>query len=303
MTMLKRSLKWTATGLAAVIALLIVAVGALYVRGQSRLNGKYSVPNDIVLIPKDAESLKRGEHMVTVLCTGCHGENLSGADFFNDASLGTIHSTNLTPGAGGIGSSYADADFVRLLRHGVRPDGTSVFVMPSPDYFFLSDQDLGSIIAYLRTLQPVDQHWEPKQFTVMGNALIGAGMFDVLLMAERIDHARPRPVAPAMAVTSEYGGHLVQLNGCRQCHGKQLSGGKVDDPTIDLAAPNLTQAGAIASWTATDFVHAMRSGTTPAGYRLNEAMPWKQYAKMNDDELNAIFLYLHSLPKLPTTSQ
>ncbi len=301
--MLKRTLKWAGMALAAIVALVIITIGALYVRGQSRLDNRYTVPSDRVSIPTDAASLKRGKHLAGVLCTGCHGPNLGGTKFFNNASLGTIHSTNLTAGTGGIGAHYTDADYVRTLRHGVRPDGTSVFVMPSPDYYYLSDEDLGSIIAYLRTLQPVDQSWGPKQFTVLGNVLIGVGMFDALLMAERIDPMRPRPVAPAIAVTIDYGGYLAQLNGCRQCHGQQLSGGKVDDPTIDMAAPNLTPAGVIASWTAADFVQAMRSSTTPARYKLNEAMPWKQYAKMTDDELNAIFLYLRSLPKLQTTVQ
>ena len=165
--MLKRILKWIGISLIAVVAMSIIAIGALYVRGQSRLNEKYNVPSDPVSIPKDAESLKRGEHLVVVLCTGCHGENLAGTDFFNDASLGSIHSANLTAGIGGIGANYTDADFVRTLRHGVRPDGTSVFVMPSPDYAYLSDQDLGSIIAYLRTVPPVNQTWEPKRFTLL----------------------------------------------------------------------------------------------------------------------------------------
>lgn len=301
--MLKRILKWIGISLIAVVAMSIIAIGALYVRGQSRLNEKYNVPSDPVSIPKDAESLKRGEHLVGVLCTGCHGENLAGTDFFNDASLGSIHSTNLTTGIGGIGANYTDADFVRTLRHGVRPDGTSVFVMPSPDYAYLSDQDLGSIIAYLRTVPPVNQTWEPKRFTLLGNTLIGAGMFDALLMAARIEHTGPRPVAPAIGITEDYGRYLVRLNGCRQCHGQQLSGGKVDDPTIDMTAPNLTPAGAIAGWSSDAFIQTLRTGITPAGKALNNAMPWKSYAKMSDDELKAIFVYLQALPPLPTTTQ
>ncbi len=301
--MYKKILTWIGVGLAVVVTLLIGAGGILYERGQSRFNQRYDVQTEDVAIPHDAETLERGEHLVGVLCAGCHGENLAGADFFNDASLGAIHSPNLTAGDGGIGSTYTDVDFVRTLRHGVRPTGTSVFVMPSPDYYYLSDQDLGSIIAYLRTAPPVDQGWGPKQFTVLGNMLIGAGVFDALFMANRIDHVGPRPVAPAIGVTKEYGGYLVRLNGCRQCHGQQLSGGKVDDPTLDMQAPNLTSAGALAAWSMDDFIKAMRSGTTPAGYRLNQAMPWKNYAKMSDGELQAIFLYLQSLAPLPTTVQ
>lgn len=301
--MLNRMLKWTGISVAVAVAVLIIAIGLLYIRGQSRLNEKYNVPNDPISISTNAESLKRGEHLVGVLCTGCHGQNLAGTDFFNDANLGRIHSANLTVGMGGIGASYTDADFVHTLRYGVRPDGTSIFVMPSADYYYLSDQDLGSIVAYLRTVPPVNQTWGSKQFTLLGNAMIGAGMFDALLMAARIERAGPRPVAPAIGVTVDYGGYLVRLNGCRQCHGQQLSGGKVDDPTIDMSAPSLTQAGALTTWSSDQFIHTMRTGKTPAGKPLNEAMPWKNYAKMSDDELKAIFMYLHALSKLPTTTQ
>lgn len=301
--MFKKILKWIGVGFGVVVGLLLIAAGVLYFRGQSRFSQTYAVPVENVTIPSDAASLERGRHLAALLCSGCHGENLAGTDFFNDPGLGTIHAKNLTGGQGGIGASYTDADFVRTLRHGVRPDGTSVFVMPSKDFHYLSDQDLGSIIAYLRTIPPVDQEWGPKQFTLMGNVLIGVGAFDNFLMADLIDHTGPRPAAPPIGVTKEYGNYLVRLNGCRQCHGPQLSGGKVDDPTSNLLGPNLTPGGELAAWSVADFIATLRTGVTPAQHTLNDMMPWKTYGKMSDDELTAVFLYLQSLPKLATTTQ
>ena len=302
--MFKRILKWIGIGLGIVVVLALVAVGVMYFRGQSRFNQTYAVQVENVAVPSDAASLERGKHLVTLLCSGCHGENLAGTAFFNDPGLGTIHAKNLTSGKGGIGASYTDADFVRTLRHGVRPDGTSVFVMPSRDFHYLSDQDLGSIIAYLRTVPPVDQEWAPKQFTPMGNVLIGVGVFDNFMMADQIDHTGPRPAAPTIGVTKEYGDYLARLNGCRHCHGQQLSGGKVDDPTINLLGPNLTPGGELAAWSAADFINTMRTGVTPSDHHLSEVMPWKTFgSQMSDDELKAIFLYLQSLPRLATTTQ
>lgn len=302
--MLVKMLKWIGIGLVGVIVVLLVAAGALLLRSQSRFNQTYSVPAEVVAIPTDAASLERGKHLTAMLCSGCHGENLAGTEFFNDPGLGRIHALNLTRGADGIGATYSDADFVRVLRHGVRPNGTSIFAMPSKDFHHLSDQDLGSIIAYLKTAPPVDQSWEPKQFTLFGNMLMGLGVFDNMMMADLIDHTGPRPTAPAIGVTKEYGGYLVQLNGCRQCHGQQLSGGKVDDPTIDMRGPNLTPAGELAAWRDADFIKTIRTGTTPSGRPLSEVMPWKHYGtRMTDDELKAIFLYLQALPKLATTTQ
>lgn len=302
--MFKRILKWAGIAALVVVVLLAVAVGVLYLRGQSRFQQTYAVPNDAVAIPDDAASLARGQHLAAMLCSGCHGENLAGTDFFDDASLGVIHASNLTSGQGGIGAAFTDADFVRILRHGVRPDGTSVFVMPAKDFHYLSDADLGSLIAYLRSAPPVDQAWGPKHFTLLGNVLIGVGAFDNLLMAEQIDHSGPRPVAPAIGVTEEYGDYLTRLNGCRQCHGQQLSGGKVDDPTINMLSPNLTPGGELAAWSEADFVQTLRTGVTPAGRPLSEVMPWKLYgSQMSDDELRAVFRYLQSLPPLATTTQ
>jgi len=301
--MFKKILKWIGIGFGVVVSLLVIAAGVLYFRGQSRFSQTYAVPVENVAIPNDAASLERGKHLAAVLCSGCHGDNLAGADFFNDPGLGTIHAKNLTSGQGGVGASYTDADFVRTLRHGVRPDGTSVFVMPSRDFYYLNDQDLGSIIAYLRTVPPVDQEWGPKQFTLMGNVLIGLGVFDNFMMADQIDHSGPRPAEAPIGVTQEYGNYLVRLNGCRQCHGPQLSGGKVDDPTSNLLGPNLTPGGELATWSDADFIKTIRTGVTPSDHHLSEVMPWKIYAKMTDDELKAVLLYLHSLPKLATTTQ
>ncbi len=301
--MFKKILKWIGIGFGVVVILLVITAGVMYFRGQSRFNQTYVVQVENIAIPSDAASLERGRHLVALLCSGCHGENLAGTDFFNDPGLGTIHAKNLTSGKGGIGASYTDVDFVRTLRHGVRPDGTSVFIMPAKDFHYLSDQDLGSIIAYLRTIPPVNQEWGPKQFTLIGNVLMGVGAFDNFMMADLIDHTGPRPAAPAVGVTKEYGDYLVRLNGCRNCHGQQLSGGKVDDPTINLLGPNLTPGGELAAWSEADFIQTIHTGITPSGHHLSEVMPWKIYAKMTDDELQAVFLYLQSLPKLATTTK
>lgn len=301
--MLKKILKWVGIVLGVIVLLLVIAAGVLYFRAESKFNKTYQVQVEQVAIPTDAASVERGKHLVTVMCEGCHGENLAGTAFFDDPSLGSIHAKNLTGGKGGIQTFYKDADFVRTLRHGVRPDGTSVFIMPAADFHYLSDQDLGSIIAYLKTVPPVDQEWGPKQFTFFAHMLLGMGAFDQFIMAEQIDQTGPRPVAPAVGVTAEYGGYLVTLNGCRHCHGQQLSGGKVDDPSVTLLGPNLTPGGELAAWSDADFIKTLRTGVTPAGHTLNDAMPWKEFRNLSDDELKAIFMYLQSQPKLATTTQ
>lgn len=301
--MLKKVLKWIGIVLGVIIILLLIGAGGLYFRAQSRLNQTYNVQVENVSIPTDTASIERGKHIASVVCVGCHGQDLGGTEFFNDPSLGAIHAKNLTTGKGGIGSYYKDTDYVRTLWHGVNPDGKTVFVMPAYNFHYLSEQDLGAIIAYLKSVPPVDKEWAPRKFALMGTLLIGAGMFDSQISAEQIDQTAPRPVAPAIGVTKEYGDYLITLGDCRNCHGKQLAGGKIPDPTMDVRTPNLTPGGELVAWSDADFIKTIRTGVTPSGHQLSDNMPWKDFSKLTDDELKAIFLYLQAQPKLPTATQ
>jgi hypothetical protein len=136
----------------------------------------------------------------------------------------------------------------------------------------------------------------------MAKVLYGLGAFGDLLYAEVIPHDT-RPPAPPEGVTVEYGEYLVNANGCRSCHGKELSGGKSPDPDAPLG-PNLTPGGALASWSEEEFLHTMRTGFTPDERQLDPAyMPWPYLGRMSDDEWSAIWLYLQSQPALSTTTK
>ncbi len=79
---------------------------------------------------------------------------MGGADFFNDPALAVIDAPNLTPGQGGVGAHFSDADWVRAIRHGIDPTGRPLLIMPSRNYYHLSDEDLGKVIAYLKHALP-----------------------------------------------------------------------------------------------------------------------------------------------------
>lgn len=301
--MVKSILKWIGIVLGVIVVLVLVGIGVLYFRAQAKFNQTYTVEVERVSIPTDAASIERGHHLTSVICAGCHGPDLGGTEFFNDATLGTIHAKNLTTGKGGIGTYYKDVDYIRTLRHGVNPDGKTVFIMPANNFHYFSDADLGDIIAYLKNAPPVDKEWGPRGFKLMGYLLTGAGAFDSFFIANQIDQTGPRPVSPAVGITPEYGDYLVTLSDCHSCHGKQLSGGRIPDPTKTVIAPNLTPGGEPGSWSEADFVKTIRTGVTPEGHQLSDNMPWKEFSKYSDDELKAIWAYLHSLPKLATTTQ
>lgn len=298
---MKKILKWFGIVLGSLLGLVVLTLVALSLIGGARLNRRYDVQVESISIPTDEQSIAAGEHWARAICIGCHEPDLSGGPFF-EAPFGNFDAANLTPGVGGLGDSYSDEDWVRSLRHGIRPDGTSVLIMPSHSFWYFSDEDLGELIAYLKTLPPVDQDVREPSFNILGKAMLAAGVLgEYILPAEIISHeARPAQY-PVAGETPEYGEYLVFVSSCQDCHGVELSGGKSADPAAKLA-PNLTPGGELAVWDEADFVKAIREGVTKSGHELDpEQMPWEHYKYFSDEELRAMWLYLQSLPKLPTT--
>jgi mono/diheme cytochrome c family protein len=292
---MKRILKWIAIVLGGLIGLLLIAVVALYLIGGNKAHKTWDITPEAVTIPTDAASVARGEHLVKTvsICVQCHGDNLGGKIFINQPNLAVIYALNLTPGEGGAGAEFKDPDFVRAIRHGVDPDGRALAIMPSQNFYYMSDADLGAMIAYLRTLQPVNNEFPDPALGAMGRILIGAGMLK--FPAEQIDHST-RPAIPEVGVTKEYGDYLVHIGLCRDCHGENLAGGS--DPNAPLGV-NLTPGGDLGKWDDATFMKVLRSGVTPAGRKLSIEMPWVRYSGMTDDELKAIWLYLAAQPALP----
>jgi mono/diheme cytochrome c family protein len=173
--------------------------------------------------------------------------------------------------------------------------------MPSEGYYYLSDTDLGAIIAYVKSVPPVDHEISERVVTSsLARVLVSAGAFGKVFSAEDIDHAGPRPTAAAPGVTATYGDYLVRVGECRTCHGANLDGGKDPNPQAP-PAPNLTQGGELRAWSDEDFIRTLHTGETPGGHQLSEFMPWKYLGQMTDDELRSVWLYLKSLP--PITSR
>jgi mono/diheme cytochrome c family protein len=299
---MKVVLKWIGIVLGGIAVLAIIAVLGLMWSADSRFNRKYDVPVEAITISSDAASLAVGKHWAEIHCQACHGEDLGGnTEFFDDPDMGYVDAPNLTSGQGGFGATATDADWVRAIRHGVKKDGTSVFIMPSNDFYYLSDADLGGVIAYLKSVPPVNRETRARNFKPFAKILYALGAFGNLLYAETILHDA-RPASPAAGVTVEYGQYLAHAHGCPSCHGPQLNGAQPAEPGAPFA-PNLTPGGELAAWTDADFMKTLRTGLTPGGQQLSDSMPWQGLGKMTDDELQAVWLYLQSLPKLDTAEK
>lgn len=278
------------------MALLVLAFVVLYFIGTAKVNKTYDVPVETISVPTDAAALQRGQHLATIfICKRCHSENMAGQVEFAIPGMLTIPTPNLTAGTGGVGSFYTDADWVRAIRHGVGHDGRALFIMPSKSFYYLGDEDLGALIAYVKSLPPVDNELPERRIEPLGRVMDAAGMFPPDAV-EQINHTFPRPAAPELGVTVAYGEYLTRT--CTECHGANLNGAPFGPPGEEVPTPNLTPGGELASWSEEEFFTTLRTGLTPAGHQLNLDMPWPYFGRMSDEELRAVWLYLQSLPAL-----
>ena len=232
------------------------------------------------------------------MCVVCHGADLSGiTNWFNVGPLATIDSANLTSGKGGVGRYFTDEDFVRAIRHGINPQGKPTFMPAVESTSYLSDEDLAALIAYIKSVPPVDHVTTGQHFKPLAKIMLALGMIPKL-PAEDVSHD-VHVSAPTPGVSAEYGAYLVNTHDCHGCHGPNMNGEKYPDPRVIKVTPNLTPGGDLSTWTETGFLNTLRTGVTPHGYHLNpDLMPWKVYGRMTDDELKAIWMYLGSIPAL-----
>jgi mono/diheme cytochrome c family protein len=290
-------MKWIGRGAGGLVVILALALAAVYGVSEARMRKTYDVKVQPVAVPAGADAVRDGARLAVVRgCTDCHGPDMGGKMVIDDAPMARLAGTNLTRGRNGVAAAYTDGDWVRAIRHGVARDGRPLLFMPSHEFNPIGDADLGAMIAYLKQLPPVDSDLPENRVGPLGRALYLAGQVP-LLPAERIDHDAPRGATPAPGATAEYGAYLA--TGCTGCHGPGFSGGKIPGTPPDwIPAANLTPHAetGLGRWTERDFVRAMREGKRPDGSDIDPLMPWKATAQMTDTELQAVWLYLRSVP-------
>jgi cytochrome c553 len=291
----KKLLKISAYGLAALAVLLAVLAGVVVVASNAKINKNYAVPVRPVRIPSDAVAISRGQHIAqTRGCMDCHGKDFAGAKVMADGAMGRLYGPNITMGGGGQVAMFTAVDWVRAIRHGVGPDGRGLFIMPSEEYAKLSDEDLGALVAFLKTVPPVTRSRPPTELGPVTRVLLTVGK--IKLAAETIDHTQLHPSSVVPGVTVEYGRYVAA--GCVGCHGANYSGGKiVVGPPSWPEASNLTPQvdGRLAKWSEADFVNVMRTAKRPDGTELNPVMP-RTFGQMDDVELKALYVFFKSLP-------
>lgn len=300
---MKKSRKMIFLIIPSIVILFIILIIFIYTLSNSKINQTYNIKSEELEISTDQASIKRGKHLVQAIgkCQDCHANDLGGKILINESMIATIAAPNLTAQSTKARSpktlnKQKIKAWVLAIRHGIRKN-KSLTIMPSQEFFYFSDKDLGQIIAYIVSLPQVKRNLPNKSIGPIGRWLIIKG--DLKLAALHIDNHKVRPAEPKPAINKEYGKYLVYTGACSDCHGDNYSGRSLGfAPPGTPVAPNLTPGGNLEEWSLGDFKKILRQGKDESGKKLNSFMPWKYTKYLTNDEIKAMFLYLKSLPRL-----
>ena len=286
--------------LLAVVVAVLGVVAFVFIRSELALRHTWHVGEAALAIPTDADAVARGEHLaITRGCTDCHADDFGGRVVMEAPPIGRMAAPNVTRGKGGLPASFADADWERAIRHGVKPDGHAILFMPIRDFAALSDADTADLIAYVKQRPAVDRELAPSYVGPIGRALFAFGQLP-MLEARLIDQNAKHPARVEAAVTPEFGEYLARA--CTGCHGQHFSGGAIPGVPPDFPKPaNITpdKATGIGEWTKEDFYRVFREGKKRDGSAIDPFMPWQAMGHFSDTELDALWAYLRSVPALP----
>ncbi len=295
-------LKWGGVIIAGLLTLISTALLVLALVGFYKLNERFDNPIANVQVTGTAAQIARGEQLAH-MCVNCHATDsqlpLSGTDMaakFPFPPLGTLYAPNLTP-SGNI-TDWTDGEVIRAIREGVHKNGRSLLVMPAETFRNLSDDDVQALVAYLRSQPATGGPTPNNKFNLLGALFLNLSDFRTAQQPEGSVTA-PQPG------TAEYGKYMVDILGCRFCHGDQLQGKLDNGQPGPPPGPNLTLI--VPKWTEDQFMTFFNTGKLPGGGTVpmltlpsgfsEPRMPWPTVrAATTDEELMAMYAYLHNLP-------
>jgi mono/diheme cytochrome c family protein len=296
----------------AVLVLVGVIVAITFTIGWRPLIGakKRTVTNRT--FASTPQRLARGKYLVEDVmgCFGCHtdadwskpgappiaGREGSG-HIFSDQNLPWLVAPNITSDKETGAGNWSDDTLARAIREGIGHDGRALFpMMPYPLYRQMSDEDLASVIVYLRTTPAVK-----NQLTVTKLP------FPLNFFIQNVPQPIAAPIPPADTSTLiARGAYLVRMGACGDCHtpqekgqplpGMDFAGGfLLHEPQGDVVSANITpSASGIGYYNEATFLEAMHTGKVGAR-QLHSSMPWYFSGKMTDEDLKAVFAFLQTL--------
>jgi mono/diheme cytochrome c family protein len=279
---MRKALRWLGIGVGAVIVLALLFAAWVWFASWRVLSRTHEAGAERLAAPT-AVQLADGARQLHILgCANCHASRLEGGMMFDAGPFAKVWAPNLTE----LAARVSDQQLAAAIRQGIGHDGRALFIMPSPMYSRLSDQEVAALIAAIRTAPRVGERVSGIQWGPIGRyALATGGMPSVI---ERIEEFRTRqPYDPGPATAA---GRRIAATVCSECHGADLSGGQ---PTPDISAPSLAIAGA---YDLPQFTRLMRTGRPPNGRDLGlmREVSELDLKYLNDAEIAALFAYLQA---------
>ncbi|WP_412049166.1 c-type cytochrome [Hoeflea sp. Naph1] len=263
-----------------VLSIVVLGAGAVFVGSEHRLGKTY----DIAVADFHAnpglpveEASRRGR---TFMCVGCHRS--AGNVLFTAPLVGTLVAPNISR----IAPTYSDGELERLIRHGVKKDGTAALVMPSATFAHLADDDVANIITWLRTLpEAPDTQPAASSFGPLGRLALALDQLPF-----EADHT-PAGLPELAHRPADTGRYLV-ANTCSHCHHLQTEAeveGKVVPP---LAV--VSQAYSLA-----DFTQLLRTGIGLGGRELGlmSEVARADFSNFDESEIASIHAWLQTNPQ------
>jgi cytochrome c553 len=269
-------MRWILRGLAVIAGLVLLVLVIVYAGSEWVIRKGHAVPMVEVAIPRDAASVAEGARMARIAnCRDCHGGNGEGKVLFEDPMLGRI----APPPLARVAASMTDAELVRAIRHGVKKDGSSLFIMPTYALGHLSDQDVGRIVAWIRSLRPdTTDSTATMSYGPIGRALILAGKLPAMANSARLS----QPARPADM------GRYVADFACLACHKLHVDG-TMEDGTTKVPA----LAPVVAAYDPARLKKLLRTGVgTKPDHGLMSKVARESFFVLTDPEINAIQAYL-----------
>jgi mono/diheme cytochrome c family protein len=296
-------------GYGILVVLVLAALAITFTVGWRPVIGAKKRPLTSRKFERTPTRMQRGDYLVHAVmhCMGCHSQfdgkanppvlaakEGSGQVLFEEGNLRIIAPNITSDPETGIGN-WSDDAIARAIREGIAADGRTLFpVMPYEHFRDLSDEDLASIVVFLRSVPPAHSDLPPAK---------------IPFLFARLVQTAPQPVTepvpePDRSTPAKYGAYLVKMATCSDCHSPRdpkfqlipalaMAGGNPMEKGVNSA--NITpDPSGIGYYDEALFVQTMRTGSVRAR-QLNSAMLWWIFRNMSDDDLKSIFAYLRTL--------
>ena len=279
---MRKLLRWLGYGMAGIVGLAVVAAAWIWFASSREMGRAYAATPERLARLTPAQLADAPRQARVLGCFSCHGEGLLGDKMFEEPGVATVWAPNLTE----LAARASDQQLARAIRQGIGADGRPLWIMPSPQYSRLTDEEVAALVAVIRAQPRGGEATPPVRVGPLGRVGIATGGFrSAPALIEEYRVSQPYDLGPRHAA----GRHIAEVN-CAECHGADLGGG-VAGPGV--ATPGLAVVGA---YDLAQFRALMRTGRPPSGRDLGlmGRVSRNDFSHLTDAEIAQLHGYLRA---------